>query len=170
MQTSSLPITVLLVIAALATACGDGTRSRATPAASAPTTGAPLDVEEDGAPISFRYNVNGNPVVGKPVSVSLTLRTPVEDRPITLTYRAPEAGSLEFPESQSSSIEVLPIGDAERRPLQVTVIPQRDGRVFLTVSANMETDTGAVMRSISIPLQVARAAPDAGSEEDAEAK
>lgn len=166
MYTRHLPVVTLLAVAALASACGDGTRSRAVPAASAPTTGEPLDVEDAGAPITFRYTVNGNPVVGKPVSVSIMLSTPVEDRPITLTYRAPEAGSLEFPESQSTSIEILPIGDAERRPLQVTVIPQRDGRLFLTMAARMETDVGAVMRSISIPLQVARAPLNAAGEDD----
>ena len=158
----------LLAIGLLSNGCGDGTRTKGTTTSAAPTSGEPLGIDEPGAPIEFRYAVNGSPVVGKPVSVSVTLTTPVEDRPIRLTYRAPEAGSLTFPESQATSVDVLPIGDAERRPLQVTVIPQRDGRVFLTVVASMETDTGAVMRSISIPLQVARAPLESLQESEAD--
>lgn len=167
MQSTHPTIVAILALGLLTSGCGDGTRTKSTAAASVQTRGEPLGIDEPGAPIQFRYAVNGSPVVGKPVSVSVTLTTPVEDRPIRLTYRAPEAGSLTFPESQATSIEVLPIGDAERRPLQVTVIPQRDGRVFLTVVASLETDVGAVMRSISIPLQVARAPLESRADSEA---
>ena len=82
-------IIALLLLGVLASACGDGTRARSSAATSAPTSGEPLGIDETGAPIEFRYTVNGSPVVGKPVSVSIVLTTPVEDRPIRLTYRAP---------------------------------------------------------------------------------
>ena len=74
-----------------------------------------------------------------------------------LEFRVPEANSITFPEAQPQSVQVVSLAGAELRPQTVNVIPQRDGRVFLTVTARLETDKGAVRKSMSVPLQVARA-------------
>jgi len=166
---SRAPALAAVAVVAVVAACGDLTPA-GSPAGSdgAPTTGEPLETGQPGAPITLGYRIDGNPVVGQPVGIEISLTITLDDRPITLTYRVPEAGSLAFPESQAASIEILPVAGIEPRPQQVTVIPQRDGRVFLTVAAVVETDTGSMQKSMAVPLQVERAPfePAAESDED----
>jgi hypothetical protein len=152
----------LILCAGLVHGCGDVTPAGTTGQGPAPVSGAPLPGAEEGAPMTMEYAVIGNPIVGQPIAVEITISTDIDDRSITLTYRPAEAGSLEFPESQPMSIEIVPVSGSAIRPQQVTAIPQRDGRVFLTVSASVETDKGAVTKSMSVPLEV-RPAPLAGA-------
>ena len=151
-----------------------GACSDVTPAGSgvsegeAPTTGAPLAGETASTPVTLDYRVVGNPVVGKTVGIEIQVDTPVTDRPIDLEYRVPEANSIMFPDAQPQTVQLVSLAGAELRPQTVNVIPQRDGRVFLTVTARLETDKGAVRKSMSVPLQVARApleTPESGAEQ-----
>ena len=153
--TTWLAITVCIGLIA---GCGDVTPAGTATPVPAPAAGQPLADAGQGAPMTLAYSVIGNPIVGQQVAVEITIATDLDDRPIRLSYRPAEAGSLEFPESQSPSIEVVPVAGSPLRPQQVTVIPQRDGRVFLTVSASVDTDRGGVMKSLSVPLEV-RPAP-----------
>lgn len=140
------------------------------PAASAPSAGAapatpPLPSPGKlSAPITLDYSITGNPVVGQPVAVIVDVSSPLTDRTITLHYRMNEVGSMTFPESQAASTALVPRAGAELRSQQFTLVPQREGRLFMVVSAEVETDTGTMMKSISIPIQVGRgaAAPPAG--------
>lgn len=119
-----------------------------------------------GAPIRIDYTVMGTPVVGQPVNVNIELTTDLTDRPITMRYRVTETGSMTFPESQPSMMELLPVAGRRSRSQQVRVVPQREGRVFLVVSAEVQTADGALLKTISIPLRVGRApeAPDMNGE------
>jgi hypothetical protein len=111
------------------------------------------------APISIDYSIVGNPIVGQPVSIDLQISSPLNDRPITVHYRVNEAGSLTFPETQLRTMALSPQANrAVSRSQQVTVVPQREGRLYLLVSAEIETDSGTMIRSMSIPIQVGRAA------------
>ncbi len=150
-----------LLAAAIATgllaACGDVTPAAAPAGSGAPTTGEALPTEAPGAPLTLDYRILGNPVAGLPVAVELTIDAALEDRPILLNYQAAEAGSLEFPESQAESVTVTPASGGELRPVQVTLVPGRDGRIFLSVQATIETDTGSVRKAMSIPILVSPA-------------
>ncbi len=109
------------------------------------------------APISIEYSIVGTPIVGQPVSINLQISSPLDDRTITVFYRVNEIGSLTFPESQLETITILPVAEVTSRSQQVTVVPQREGRIYLVVSAEIETDGGTMMRSMSIPIQVGNA-------------
>ncbi len=126
----------------------------------------PMSPGKLSAPITLDYSIMGNPVVGQPVGINVQVSSPLDDRPILLQYRVDEVGSMTFPDSQAASAELLPLADAELRVQQVTVVPQREGRLYLVVSAEIETDAGAMMKSMSIPVQVGRApaAPEAAGE------
>ena len=117
-------------------------------------SGEPLELAEGRLPISLGYEVIGAPIVGEPVAVAVTVESDIIDRPMTLRYRAPEADSLTFPEGQAEEVNLPSFGDGGAQTRQITVLPQRDGRVFLTVSVSVETDTGAVVRSQSVPIDV----------------
>ena len=162
---------VIAVLAVLALAgCNDDREtvetSPASSSAGEKTAPLPRSPGKLSAPISFDYSIAGNPVVGQAVAVNVEVSTPLQDRPITLHYRMNEAGSMTFPESQVASAVLAPLANTEVRRRQLTVVPQREGRLFLVVSAEIETDDGTMMKSMSIPIQVGRApaAPAANGE------
>jgi len=43
---------------------------------------------------------------------------------------------------------------------KITVVPQREGRLYLNVSAEVDTDNGMMIRTTSIPIQVGSAPPE----------
>jgi len=152
MNRCRVPACLLAVI--LFTACGEVTPASGPADGAPPTTGEALDSAGPGAPLRFDYRILGNPIAGQPVAVELMLETSLVDRPITLNYRAAEVGSLEFPESQAREIEVVPVRGDGLRPVQVTVVPARDGRIYLSVTATIETDTGSVRKAMAVPIMV----------------
>ena len=54
-----------------------------------------------GAPISFRYQVQGTPIVGQPVAVNVFVSSTIHDGVISVHYRVNDASSMMFPESQA---------------------------------------------------------------------
>jgi hypothetical protein len=109
------------------------------------------------APITFDYAIIGTPVVGQPVSINLDVSSSERNRPVTLNYRINDARNLAFPEAQAQRVALAAFGDHDRVTQQVTVVPQREGRLYLNVYAEVETDEGALVKSIAIPIQVGRA-------------
>lgn len=132
----------------------------------------PRPVEELIAPMSLSYSVVGSPVVGQPVGINVEVTSSLVDAPIVLTYRSAEVGSLSFPETQATTTTLAPLGGSQTRRQQFSVIPEREGRIFVVVAAEIETSAGEVIRSISVPIQVARAAvlPSEGGQESAESR
>jgi hypothetical protein len=49
---------------------------------------------------------------------------------------------------------------------QVIVVPQREGRLYLNVYAEVDTEEGTLLKSVAIPIQVGRAPrqPEASGE------
>ena len=155
-------------IAALAlTACGseqetvsnstETNDTKPTAAVEKPTIAQAVSPGKITAPISIDYSIIGAPIVGQPVSINVQISSPLDDRTITVFYRVNEIGSLTFPEAQLETITILPVAEVTSRNQQVTVVPQREGRIYLVVSAEIETDGGTMMRSMSIPIQVGNA-------------
>jgi len=132
------------------------TNSMETPAStkSAPATDAVVSAGKITAPITLSYKVVGNPVVGQPVAVNLQIASTEDAQRITLRYRAGDASSMLFPEAQANVVELSPGMSEAQRMQQVTVVPQREGRLFLNVSAEVPTATGSMFKSLAIPIQV----------------
>lgn len=133
----------------LLAACQDEER-----AGGAPTTGAPGQEAVAAAPITLDYEMLGRPVVGMPLSINVTVTADL-DTPLTLVYRINETTGLRFAEAQSQRVSLLPVDERIAATEQVTVIPQREGRLFLNVSAETETESGKLARVMAIPIQVA---------------
>ena len=106
------------------------------------------------APITLDYNVIGEPIVGQPVSINLEVSSSMSDRPVTLNYRANDTRDLQFPQAQAERIALAAFGEKGRAAQQVTVVPQREGRLYLNVSAEVETEGGTLVKSMAIPIQV----------------
>lgn len=109
------------------------------------------------APVQLSYEVLGKPVVGSPVAINVFVESTGENRPVTLQYDIADRSSMVFQQGQVKRLEL----DNERRERmqQVTVIPQREGRLYVNVSAEVKTAEGSMLRSMAIPIQVG-AAPE----------
>lgn len=144
-------------------------------AAAKPTPGQPAEPQRSpgkpSAPISIDYDIIGVPIVGHPVNIDLAVSSTQGEAPVKLTWRVLDTGSLSFPDSQLREVSVRV---DQRRPetRQVTVVPQREGRLYLNVTAEMETADGAILKTIAIPIQVGTAPgepePDGEVKQDAD--
>lgn len=109
------------------------------------------------APIDITYNVIGAAFVGQPVNIEIDVSSPLRDQQISLEYRINDPRDLSFGESQPQRISMSAIGDAPSARREVTVVPQREGRLYLNVSAAIETAGGTLIKAIAIPVQVGKA-------------
>ena len=117
----------------------------------------PASAGKPSAPVTIAYTVIGTPVVGQPVNINLEVSSSLGNRPVTLNYRINDARNLVFPQAQPQRVALAAPADTGRAAQQVTVIPQREGRLYLNVSAEVETDEGMMLKSMAIPIQVGSA-------------
>ena len=155
----------VLVAALLAGACSDGGEENASEvvaeslATTAPEAGSKPG-RSDGqttklhGPVSISYKIIGAPIIGQPVAVDLQVVSNVGAQAITLTYRVNDTTAMQFPEAQPPSVSMAATNSAEPQTQQVRIIPLREGRLFLNVSASVETDGGTVSTVTAIPIQV----------------
>jgi hypothetical protein len=78
-------------------------------------------------------------------------------KPTALNYRINDARNLVFPQAQAQRVALGVLGDSDRAAQQVIVVPQREGRLYLNVSAEVETEQGTLLKSMAIPIQVGSA-------------
>ena len=158
----------VLVVALLAGACSDSGEENASeivaesPATTAPEAGSKPG-RSDGqtiklqGPVSISYKIIGAPIVGQAVAVDLQIVSNVGAQAITLTYRVNDTTAMQFPEAQPPSVSMAATDSAEPQTQQVRIIPLREGRLFLNVSASIETDGGTISTVTAIPIQVGSA-------------
>ena len=108
-------------------------------------------------PVRIDYRIIGTPVVGQPVTVDLKVRSNVGDTPVTLSYDTNDSTAMTFPESQKRMVSLAFVDDERSAGQQVTLIPAREGRLFLNVTAHMQTDTGSLQTVTAVPIQVGAA-------------
>jgi hypothetical protein len=111
-------------------------------------------IGKPGAPFSLSYKVIGTPIVGSPVTVNLRVMSTLGSQPLRVNYRINDAAAMMFHEAQPLSIEMAPATDEDFVLQQVTVIPQREGRMYLNVGASVETEEGSMSSMMAIPIQV----------------
>ena len=107
-----------------------------------------------GSPYRVNYRIIGTPVVGSPVTVDLQVESAAGSHPVNLEYRIRDASSMMLAESQPASVRMEPAANENVFKQQVTVIPQREGRFYLNVSASFETANGTQSTVTAIPIQV----------------
>ena len=115
-------------------------------------------VSKPGSPFIVSYKVIGTPIVGSPVTVDLRVTTTLGSQPVKVSYRISDASAMMFHDAQPSEVEVAPAANEDYISQQVTVVPQREGRLYLNVGTSVETDDGSMSSVIAIPLQVGEGA------------
>jgi hypothetical protein len=135
-------------------ACGDEspvTGSAGKPVAAMPGAGS-TSPGKPSAPISLDYEVLGKPIVGLPVAINLRIIAAQDAGPISVQYSINDASSLRFQEGQVERLEITSPADSGVQ--QITVVPQREGRLYINVSAEVQTPGGSMIKSMAIPIQV----------------
>ena len=106
------------------------------------------------SPVEITYRVIGTPIIGSPLALDLKFRSTLGDTPYKVTYRVNDATALQLPEGQSDTVSVSPSAANEIIAQQVTVIPLREGRLYLNVAAVVETGEGSMQTVTAVPIQV----------------
>jgi hypothetical protein len=140
--------------AAMLSACGGGGKQQAATEEPGAATETPVAVL---APVKIDYRIIGTPVVGQPVTIDLKVKSNVGDTPVTLSYETNDSTAMMFAESQQRMVSLAFVDDERTSAQQVTVIPLREGRLFLNVTAHMQTDTGSLQTVVAVPIQVSAA-------------
>jgi hypothetical protein len=162
-RTKTLFVAVLVASLGLV-ACDSGGESGQPAKAPETVTGKPTPAVADAgraspgkptAPISISYEVVGNPIIGQPVLINVKVRS--EEGPVSVQYGITDLSALMFQPGQVEGYQIPdPTVDTAQ---QLSVIPQREGRVYVNVSAEVQTPNGPMIRTMAIPIKVG-AAPD----------
>lgn len=164
----------LAVTSALVSACSNGsvsesTETTATEEGTASMTASEVNFTPDEStmttakpfgPVKISYRVIGQPIVGQPVAIDLRFSSAMESQSFNVSYRVNDSTALQFPETQALAVAIAPTldeGDGGTAAQQVTVIPMREGRLYLNVAAQIETDTGSMSSVTAVPIQVGQA-------------
>jgi hypothetical protein len=108
-------------------------------------------------PVKIDYRIIGTPVVGQPLTIEFEVKSNVDDMPVTLSYESNDSTAMTFPESQQRRLSLVFEGEERLAGQRVTVVPAREGRLFLNVTAEMQSDTGSLQTVIAVPIQVGAA-------------
>lgn len=149
--------TVAVFAATSIAACGDESPVTATAVKSVATTEntGSRSPGKPSAPVSLDYEILGKPIVGLPVIINVQINAAPDAGPITVQYSINDTSALLF---QDGQVERLEIDDAAGASMQqVAVVPQREGRLYLNVAAEVATPGGSMIKSMAIPLQVGSA-------------
>jgi len=111
-------------------------------------------VVKPGSPYSVSYRIIGTPIVGSPVTVELQVESNQGTQPLNLEYRINDASSMLLGESQPATVRMEFAANETAFTQQVTIVPQREGRFYLNVSASFETADGTMSTVTAIPIQV----------------
>lgn len=106
------------------------------------------------APVSIDYKILGTPLVGQPVAVEITVASNDPGQSMRLSYFIDDSDSMLFADAQPESIDVEIPRDQPVAARQVRVVPQREGRLYLNVTAAVTTPDGMMLKSIAVPISV----------------
>jgi hypothetical protein len=151
-----LRITIIAVLLSGLAACGGATSSD-TPQAAVESP-APIEAAaKPQSPVAIDYRIIGAPVVGQPLAIDIEVRSLLGPQEISLRYRINDSTAMQLAEAQPAQISIAPIADDAPTVQQVRLVPLREGRLFLNVSASIEVEGGQVSSAIAIPVQVGAA-------------
>jgi len=160
------PILLIFLVASLVSGCGqadndvnvaDKEPDVAIAAPAVTFTPASDAVGKPSGPVTVEYRIIGQPVVGQPVAIELRFASPMVEQPVKVSYRINDATALRLADSQPASLSVAPLAEDGGGVQRVTIVPLREGRLYLNVSANINSRDGSLGTVTAIPIQVGNA-------------
>lgn len=146
----------ILTALACLVACGDDTAETAADSPTSMSLPADFTAKPQG-PVKIDYRIIGTPMVGQPLAIDIAVISLVGEQPVSLRYRINDSTAMELTEAQPAEVAVLPNADGEPTVQQVRIVPLREGRLFLNVSASVAVEGGTISSAIAIPVQVGSA-------------
>ena len=147
---------VFLLVACVA--CSGGERDSAAVKSSTDKQAAAMDNARSAgklaAPVSIQYTVLGTPIISQPLAIEIRVSSPQPGQTLQLSYFINDTDSLMFSDAQPASIDVAIPADEDFAARQVRVVPLREGRLYLNVTAEVRTANGSMLKSIAIPIVV----------------
>jgi len=111
-------------------------------------------VSKIGSPFSISYKIIGTPVIGSPVTVQLRVTSTLAMPQTEISYGIPDDSSMILHEAQPESV-TAEFADNERwLDQRVTIVPMREGRIYLNVATSAQAADGRTMTMMAIPIQV----------------
>jgi hypothetical protein len=156
----------LIAVMCLAAGCSNGSVDKgnseiaaaADPAAtSAKTRDDYADTSKPQAPVTISYQIIGAPIVGQPLAIDLKVQSTLGPQEIVLSYRINDTTAMQFMEAQPARVTIAPTNDVEPSLQQIRVVPLREGRLFLNVSASVMGQDSLLSSVTAIPIQVGAA-------------
>jgi hypothetical protein len=147
---------LLAVVLGLA-ACGDEKEAPAESVAIEKGAGDPTAVRTPSTPgtmFDLEYEILGTPIVGSPVAIDLAITSAYGEDPVDIGFQITDPSSLRMDEAQPTSLTRAPSAGERVIRERITVIPQREGRLYFNVSASRSDDRGTATTVISIPIHV----------------
>lgn len=151
-------LSLLLLAAAGLSACG-GARDAAEAVTAAEkgdarASAASQTPASPGTMFEVNYRIIGTPVVGSPVAIELDILSAFGTDPVSISYQVPDRTALALDESQPVTLTRTPSAGEPLMRERVTVIPQREGRLYINVRAARELADGSQSTMLSIPIHV----------------
>jgi len=107
-----------------------------------------------GSPFAISYDLVGTPIVGSPVTMNLVVASKFGPTPVDISYRVTDSTALMLHEAQPESLRAEMTLNETFVEDRVTIIPQREGRVYLNVEAAVTTADGRLSTTMAIPIHV----------------
>lgn len=117
-------------------------------------SGATRSPGKPAAPVSIDYKVLGTPLVGQPLAIEIRVASNAPGQAMRLGYFINDGESLMFADAQPETIDIEVPRDEPVAARQVRVVPQREGRLYLNVTAEVSTPDGMMLKSIAVPIAV----------------
>jgi len=111
-------------------------------------------VTKIGSPFSISYKIIGTPVVGSPIAVELRVASSVEFQRAQLSYTIPDDSSMVLHDAQPQTVDAEFADNESWLDERVTVVPMREGRIYLNVAASAEATDGRITTMMAVPIQV----------------
>jgi len=148
--------TTIFTILALLAGCGsDDAAAPATEKRAGSDAPAAMTAKPQG-PVTIDYRIIGAPIVGQPLAIDVEVTSLLGPQAISLSYRINDSTAMEFSEAQPAQVTIAPSSSTPSLQ-QVRLVPLREGRLFLNVSASVEIDGETYSTAMAIPVQVGSA-------------
>lgn len=157
-MTKRIELTLTLLLLALA-GCNADVESTADAAKTAAeklagSAGVESSPGKPSAPVNIEYSILGTPLISQPLAIEVRVASAQPGQSLQLSYFINDTDSLVFADAQPERIDVQIPEGAGIAARQVRVVPMREGRLFLNVTAEVETEAGSMLKSIAIPIVV----------------
>ena len=116
------------------------------------------EVAKPGAPFRVSYRLVGTPVVGAPLAIDLRVTSPLGPPVANISYRIPDETAMTLHESQPADLVAEFAANEDFVDQRITIVPQREGRLFVNVGVAVDTESGRMSTTIAIPVQVGQGA------------